>query len=315
MFVHRHNCSCVRLQQSLVCDVQQLRPPTWGTQTSPGQLRLCLLCRPQTAQTLQLSLCTPVLCQPVSSKLPELSWLPTQHRGASAQRPQPTNQQTRAKCKLLPKLLRAALSRLNPTATGSPTRMPRLVLPVCTATAAMGGAAAHCMRASPREQVPAFTPPFSTSPPELKAFFGQQTGPILLHLFLVLPLSFTSVYCTEARSAAVNSRVPSEKLAEAPNLPPAPFAGARAAAAAAGLAAEDAPLPLEAGAAAPTCCCLALQAAIQARASATLGGTSELAAAVTTRRREGCAARELTGAQADGALRSDRVLAMVFWKL
>jgi hypothetical protein len=54
---------------------------------------------------------------------------------------------------------------------------------------------------------------------------------------------------------------------------------------------------------------LALHAAIQARASATLGGTSELAAAVTTRRREGCAARELTGAQADCALRSDRVLA------
>lgn len=107
----------------------------------------------------------------------------------------------------------------------------------------------------------------------------------------------------------MNSRVPSEKLAEAPNLP-APLAGAaRAAAGFAAGAAADAPLPLEAGAAPPGCCCLALQAAIQARASATLGGTSELAAAVTTRRREGCAAREPVGAQAECARRSDRVLA------
>lgn len=163
----------------------------------------------------------------------------------------------------------------------------------CVPAAAMGGAAdTHC----------------GWSPQARRRFFWLQEkapGCDPLHLFLLLPLSLTSVYCTEARSAAVNSSVPSEKLAEAPNLP-APLAGARAAAGCAG-AAADAPLPLEEGAA-PCCCCLALQAAIQARASATLGGTSDLAAAVTTRRREGCAAREpAEGAQEDR--RSDRVLA------
>ncbi len=72
---------------------------------------------------------------------------------------------------------------------------------------------------------------------------------------------------------------------EAANLPPAAFAGAAAAFFAGFAAAAAVPLPEDAAGAA--CCCFARQAAIHALASATLGGTSVLATAITTRLREG----------------------------